>query len=70
MVLTVERSHNRHWSIRPTVSRRHLTIVVARHPKRLGQTANIVTGKVVEKTGRHSDFSQRLRLGFGHARHD
>jgi len=51
----------------PAVTDAHLTVVVPRNTKGLGQAAHIVTGKIIEKGSRDFDFPGRLRVGFGDA---
>jgi len=50
------------------VSDAHLTIVVARDAKRLGQSSNIVPGKVVEEICRDAHFTRRLGVRLWNAR--
>ena len=50
----VEGANNSHGTIWPTVSMRHMTIVITRNSKGLGQATDVVSSKVVQKGG--SDF--------------
>mmetsp|Transcript_2012 Transcript_2012/g.3880 ORF Transcript_2012/g.3880 Transcript_2012/m.3880 type:complete len:508 (+) Transcript_2012:253-1776(+) len=66
----VEGCHQSHGTVRPTVSYTHLTVVIPRDTKRLGQTTHIVPRKVVEETCRHTNFPRSLRVGLGNTRHN
>ena len=66
----VKGRHQGDGSVGPTVSHTHLSIVVTRDTKRLGETTDIVAGKVVEKGGRHFHFTSGLGVRLGDALHN